>query len=523
MALPKEPRQKMINMMYLVLTALLALNVSSEILNAFKTVNNSLVNANGVIDEKNKGVYRSFEELAKDAQTAEKAKKWQPLANEAATLSADVNKYIDDLKLKLKQESGLKTNKEGVEEFKEDDLEAATRLFDKNGEGPKLHDRLEEFKNKLLNILDPSKFTEEADKKEVAEEKARLEKTLPLDLSVPPSQAGNTKLSWTESYFHMTPTIAALTILSKFQNDVKNSEAQMADYCLSRVGSVKVVFDEFQPLVGTNSTYLMPGQDLEVSAGIGAYSKAAKPTVSINGAVVPLNADGLAVFKKQVGGVGDQTVAVNINYTKPDGTPGTLSKTIHYTVGQPSGASVFLEKMNVMYIGVENPLMVSAGSAGKEKMSVSFTGGSITSAGGDRYIAKPTQAGPAEIKVTVEGKTSSFPMRCKILPDPTAMVGTNKGGSISAALFKAQGGLFARLLESEFDAPFQVLSYKLGGNGGAFPTYQEAPNEGPRWSGNAASIVSRATPGSSIFFDQIRVKGPDGKVRELPGIYFNLK
>lgn len=512
----------MINMMYLVLTALLALNVSSEILNAFKTVNNSLMNANGVIDEKNIGVYRSFDELAKDEQTRANALKWQPLANEAAKLSADANKYIEDLKLKLKQEANLKTEN-GVEEFKEDDLDAATRLFDKKGEGPKLQKRLEDFKTQLLNILDPNKFTDQADKKDVVEEKEKLAKTLPLDLSIPKSQSGNTNYDWTQAYFHMTPTIAALTMLSKFQNDIKNSEAQMVDYCLSKVGSVKVVFDEFQPLIGTNATYLMPGQDLEITAGIGAYSKAARPTITINGASAPLNAEGVGVYKTQVSGVGSKSVVVNINYVKPDGTTGSVSKTINYTVGSPSGASIFLEKMNVMYIGVDNPLTVSAGSAGKEKMSVSFTGGTISSVGGDKWIAKPTQTGTAEIRVTVEGKTSAFPIRCKTLPDPTAMVGGSKGGSIATALFKAQGGVIARLLDSEFESPFQVVSYRLGANGGAFPVYQEASNEGPRWSGAAANIVSRATPGSSIFFDQIRVKGQDGKVRELPGIFFNLK
>ncbi|MBV4357940.1 type IX secretion system motor protein PorM/GldM [Pinibacter aurantiacus] len=523
MALPKEPRQKMINMMYLVLTALLALNVSAEILNAFRTVNNSISTANGVIDAKNKTVYESFDALAKDPQTEANAKKWQPLAQEAQKLSADMNTYLDGLKLTLKQESGLH-QVDGVEEFKEDNIDAPSRLFDTKGEGPKLQQKLTEFKTNLLNVLDPSKFPgETALQKEITEEKERLTKTLPLDLAIPASHSGNSSNNWTQAYFHMTPTIAALTILSKFQNDVKNSESQVADYCLSKVGSVKVIFNKFDAIVGTNSTYLMPGQELEISAGIGAYSDAVKPTVTINGAVVPLNSDGRAIFKKQVSGVGEQSVAVHVNYTKPDGTQGVSDRVIKYTVGQPSGASVFLEKMNVMYIGVENPLMVSAGSAGKEKMSVSFTGGSITSAGGDRYVAKPTQAGPAEVRVTVEGKTSTFPMRCKILPDPTAMVGTNKGGSISSALFKAQGGMFARLLESEFDVKFEVLSYKLGANGGAFGTYQEAANEGPRWTGKASDIVTRATPGSSIFFDQIRVKGPDGKVRELPGIFFNLK
>ncbi|HUQ64772.1 MAG TPA: hypothetical protein VM101_01355, partial [Flavitalea sp.] len=128
MALPKEPRQKMINMMYLVLTALLALNVSSEILNAFKTVNNSLMNANGVIDTKNKSVYTSFDEMVKDPKTAEKAKIWQPYAEEAKSLATDVNNYLESVKKELKTRSGLKIVK-GVEEFKEDDLDASSRMF----------------------------------------------------------------------------------------------------------------------------------------------------------------------------------------------------------------------------------------------------------------------------------------------------------------------------------------------------------------------------------------------------------
>src|SRR5215210_1118016 len=105
MSLPKEPRQKMINMMYLVLTALLALNVSSEILNAFKTVNTSITNANNVIDTKNQTVYTSFDQLLKDPQTAEKAKMWQPFANEAKTLSADMDAYLNNLKTDLKKAS----------------------------------------------------------------------------------------------------------------------------------------------------------------------------------------------------------------------------------------------------------------------------------------------------------------------------------------------------------------------------------------------------------------------------------
>lgn len=523
MALPKEPRQKMINMMYLVLTALLALNVSTEILNAFRTVNSSINNANAVIDAKNNTSYTSFDELLKDEKTKEKARIWQPYALQAKALSTTVNGYIDKLKQDLKVESGLKTE-DGVEKFNDDNLEASSRLLVEQGKGKELFEKLREFKEKILNTVDPSKFSDPVIKKSVAEKRAQLDKSFPLDLSVPKSQTGSENTDWSYSYFHMTPTIAAMTILSKFQNDVKSSEAQVVDYFLSQVGSVKVVFDEFQPLIGTNATYLMPGDNLEVTAGIGAYSKAATPIISIGGSTLPLT-EGKAVYKTTVSGAGEKSVGVNIRYTKPDGTIGSLERVIKYTVGVPSGASVFLEKMNVLYIGVDNPINISAGSAGLEKMDVRFSGaGEIKSLGGGRYTIKPSGApGRANINVAVNGKATPFEMRIKKLPDPQAMVGANKGGSISTAQFKATGGLFAKLgQDSDFDVTFQVVSYSIGANGGSFQKYEQSSNEGARWSGSAASIIQKATPGSSIFFDQIKVKGPDG-VRDIPAIVFQLK
>ena len=457
MALPKEPRQKMINMMYLVLTALLALNVSSEILNAFKTVNASIASANAVVDDKNKTTYESFEQKLKKPETAEKAGIWYPKAQQAQKLSAEMSKYLDDLKTNLKKESKGENIGTAEEKFSEDNLDASTRMLVEGKEGDELLKKLTDYKAQMLAI--------------VPEMKAQFEKSLPLDLTVPKSQTGTIASNdWKSAYFRMTPTIAALTILSKFQNDVKNSEAQVVDYCHKEIGEVEVVFDEFQAFAGTNSTYLMPGQELEITAGVGAFSKAAKPSVSINGAPVALGAEGTAVYKTTVSGAGERSVNVEVKFKKPDGTDAVLNKTIKYTVGVPSGASVFLEKMNVLYIGVDNPIMVSAGSAGKEKMNVSFTGGAISGAGGDRYIVKPTKAGPAEIKVTVDGKTSAFPMRVKNLPDPTAMVGQSRGGSIPASSFKAMGGMLAKLMDSEFDAPFQVVGYTLGANGGAFAT-----------------------------------------------------
>src|ERR687889_9484 len=107
MSLPKEPRQKMINLMYLVLTALLALNVSSEILNAFKTVNNSLMNANGIIEAKNQGIFNSFDKKMADPKTAQLAAIWKPKAEQARTYADGLFSYIEGLKVELMKEAGL--------------------------------------------------------------------------------------------------------------------------------------------------------------------------------------------------------------------------------------------------------------------------------------------------------------------------------------------------------------------------------------------------------------------------------
>ena len=529
MSLPKEPRQKMINMMYLVLTALLALNVSVEVLNAFKTVNHSIEKSNQVIDEKNNLTYAAFAKEITDPQTMAKAKVWAPPAQQVQKLSKDLSAYLDQLKEKLITESNPKTNKEGRREYTEGNLDAATRIMDKGGEGPKLYAKLKQYRLDLLALIDPAKYPEEGDK--VKEDLARQQKefshSLPLDTRIPPSESGNTTIgsdsakNWTVRYFHMTPTVAALTILSKFQSDVKNSESQVVDYLHKQIGEVKIVFDKFDAIVSPSATYLMPGDELSVKAGIGAFSSAAKPRISINGAEVPVNADGVAEWKTKVSSTGN--VHVKIEYAKPDGTIVPVEKDVKYTVGQPSGASVFLEKMNVLYVAEDNPIKISGGSVGREKVHVSFTNGEITHTDGDSWVAVPKTPGMGKIEVDADGKKTYFDMRIRYLPNPTGFVGTKMGGAMSSAEFKAMGGVIAKLENSEFESHFVVVGYKVAALGGPISQYREANNDGPRWTGQAQALIQQCGPGTNVFFDQVRVKGKDGRIRELPPMVFNLK
>ena len=128
MALPKEPRQKMINIMYLVLTALLALNVSSEILSAFKTIQHSLSNANVIIEKKNTDILKSLDKKLEDPKTADKAAIWAPKAKRAQELSDALYNYIETLKHDLKVAADLKI-KNGEEEYNDHNLSTTTRFF----------------------------------------------------------------------------------------------------------------------------------------------------------------------------------------------------------------------------------------------------------------------------------------------------------------------------------------------------------------------------------------------------------
>lgn len=505
MALPKEPRQKMINMMYLVLTALLALNVSSEILHAFKVVDNSLVSSNGIVRNSNDVISSSLAEQGKKAELAAKVAIWKPKADSAIKMANDLAANIEGLKLQLKQAADLDTI-DGVEEYKESDLEAATHLMGVKGEGAKLQAALDEFSKKVVTVVP-------------ADKRSKLAK-LPIDVSVPKTQ-NITNATWTDAYFHMTPTVAALTILSKFQNDVLRSGNIVAEYCQAQIGKVEVVLDKFEVLTSQNSSYLLPGQTLEIKAGIGAFSSAAKPSITIGGNTQIANDSGFARSLIPIGGGGGGSVPISVSFKDPaTGLVTTKTSVVNYTVGQPSGASIFLTKMNVMYVGVDNPFTVSSGSGKFENLKVSFTAGAVSGSGAERII-KPTATGPATLTLTVDGKNYPFPIRCKNLPDPVPYVGQWSGGKVSAAQFRVMGGLRAALKDSDFDAPFQVVSYVMAGNGAGFSQYTQTSVTGAQWGTN--SIISQCKVGSTVFFDDIIVRGPDGKPRKLSSIAFQLQ
>ncbi|MGC4101632.1 type IX secretion system motor protein PorM/GldM [Ferruginibacter sp.] len=490
MALPKEPRQKMINIMYLVLTAILALNVSAEVINAFRTVDSSLQTSNSNISASNATLYKSLEEKKSEAASAAQANVWAPKAESAKKLSDEMITYIEALKKELKEGSGLRIV-DGVEDFKLDGLDASTRIFETNGKGKEFEAKLVAYKEAMLNI-DPTI-------------RAQFEKTLPIDVTPPLSQEGHQK-DFTSSYFHMTPTIAALTMLSKFQNNVKNAENQVVTFCHNKVGEVKVHMDQVGVLVGQNSNYLMPGQELVVKAGVGAYSSASKGTLTINGSPQSL-VNGQTEYKTTVSGSGPHTIQITGTFTGEDGKPVPINEKVEYVVGVPGGAAVMLDKMNVFYIGVDNPVTISSGS-GWDKTTVTGTGCTISGTGSNRTV-RVSAPGTASINVVADGKSSKFDFRIKRIPDPVFKVGDGKI-RMASVVFKSQDFCRAELENFDFALNYSVVSATVYFTGANFPTLQQ----GAITSNSLAPIkalMQRCGPGSTITFDNVKVSGPDGQ------------
>ena len=510
--LPRDPRQKMINVMYLVLTAILALNVSNEVINAFKVVNTSLVTSNNNITASNNTLYKSLEDKLHEPQSAEKAAIWEPKAMQAKKLSDDMNNYINDLKTQLLNAADFRKvydskTKDSVGDYREDNLDASTRMFETHGKGKELKDRLDQYKEQMLAI-DPT----------IAKQFAG---SFPVT-TVPPPASDGTRKDFTQTFFHMTPTVAALTMLSKFQNNVKNAESMIVTYCHSQIGAVEVHMDQVGVLVGQSSNYLMPGQQLTVTAGVGAYSSSVKSDISINGSPVNL-VNGQGTYTTTASGAGTHTIEINGSFTNENGVKVPIHQTVNYVVGTPGGAAVMLDKMNVFYIGVPNPVTINSGTGwDKTHVSIEGGGGSINPASGPgKFTVNVKSVGKASINVDANGKTSTFDFRVKRIPDPVIMVGPKAGGRVQSVVFKNQNFARAELPYFDFDAHFNIVSATIYFSGANFSNVQQAEIHGGSLEG-IKNYLQKCIPGSSITFDNVKVQGPDGAIRNIDGTAFLL-
>jgi gliding motility-associated protein GldM len=507
MSIPKEPRQLMINLMYLVLTALLALNVSAEVMNAFFSLDKGIKNSMNIVENANGKLMESINKQA-DAYKSENNDKYRQRAQEAQTLTNEFVKYIDDVRAQV-FELGR-----GASDYDPDipkdirNKDVTTNLFINEGKGAEIEQRIRDTRTKLLELADNDQA---------------VEQQLPLRIEdLPP---GADAKNWPELKFKQMPVAAVFPILSKLQSDAKSSAASVLNYCAVKVGGQETVrLDNFIPVLAPVKSYLIAGEKFEADVFLGAYSSQADNiSISVNGQGLAVS-QGKAHFTQEAGSLGTKDVNVSINVKNPlTGEVKNYSQKFQYEVGQRSVA-VQLDKMNVFYIGVENPITVSAAGANSNTVRVSGSGVNVRGAGGSKYIVTASTPGEAKISVSAEGSTSTFSYRVKRIPDPVPLLGAqHKSGAIANGTFKAQGGIAGVLQNFDFEAKCDVVGFGV--------TYLakrqdpvERPNSGARWSSDVAGLIQKARPGDSYFFDDIKVKCPgDQASRNIGGLAFKIR
>lgn len=545
MSIPKEPRQQMINMMYLVLTALLALNVSAEILNAFKLVKDGLHTSNEAIEGKNLGTMVSFEKSMEN--DPKKTGPYYEDAKKVRQMTAEFIEYVDGIEKQLIEESGGYEDAEKTELKGKKNVDVTTRLMVEKKKGAELKMKIEELRSALVNLpslqkLDPA-------------EKEELYKNLTLNADFDPNAKAVKRLgkkSWEDYNFGRVPVIAVVTLLEKFKGDAKNSEAAILDKLYSKIDAASYKFDELSAKVIAPTSYVLAGTEYTADIFVSATSSTQNPEVFIgrfnnkvkigpNGKLETIKTDemplqegyqplkveggyGKYIDKPTALGIKEVTGAVRVKRPQGDGYEYFPFK-FEYTVAQ-AGVVVSPDKMNVFYIGVDNPVSISVPGFPDEKVSATITSGTITGGRG-KYIVNVTQPGKTTVIVSAkqpDGSTrqmGSVEFRVKRVPDPIAKVGDQAGGNIAASKFKVQRGLVAVLENFDFDIKFQIVGFEMT-YGAKRQDLVSARTNGPLFDAKMLEFINRAKPGDTFYFDDIKAKGPDGTTRKLPSIAFKL-
>lgn len=539
----QTPRQKMIGMMYLVLTALLALNVSKEIINSFMVIETGLISTKSGIDNKNGILYGQFELAVLNDE--KKAKPFYDKAMAIKAKSEELSKFIQEIKGEIKTEAQFGVNYSPDQKAVGDTL--SSRLLDKpddydtpthymigddpanvTGKAAELKTKLGDYHKFLMDQLSP-------------QEQKDLENNLStLKTEEQWNQSEEKMVSWEWYNFYHMPITAMLANLTRMQVDVKNAEGDVVNELLGSVSKNDFKFDTLAAKVVAPTSYVLSGDKYVANLFVAAFSTTQNPEIwlceydsvtkqpkgPIDSTSVKVSR-GIGTYEVPAGSVGLQTWSGLIRVKKPDNSYESYPFKSEYIVAAPS-AAVFLQKMNVFYIGVDNPITISAAGVSANDLQPSMTGGTMRASGKPgEYIVNVSSGTKATINVGaklngVQKSMGSFEFRIKRVPDPVAYVGTIKGdGQMTKAELNTASGVFARMENFDFDLSFSVVSFVMSMNVNG--VFVEKKGNGPAITPDMKSLLAGAKPGNKVFFEQVTVKGPDGTLRKIPGVNIKVK
>lgn len=563
----ETPRQKMIGMMYLVLTALLAMNVSKEVLDSFVLVDKGLRKTESTLDSKNNDTMGAF--AAKSAANPEKTKPFKDAADEVVARSTEMLEYIEELKARTMSVShnanALKFG-EGFEEYMVDGETVSLDAVDENGdaiitkkdenqentsllvggapEAPKetewsaheLKLKLEAYRDYLKSI----KFKEVTGKQwEVPQ---GLLSAIDKIFTYEDSEEDDKVVKWeTKNFFH-NPLAAVIPVMTKLQVDVQNAQADMLSALLGGIEGKSYKFTNLVPLVVPQTSYILQGDTFRADVLLAAYDGTNPPKFYIDdkkwdGQDSTALADVTDEMRLDVGtnGLGELKIASNqvglgehqfkgkIVYSGPSGDEDYSFYVPKFTVASPA-LVISPVKMNVFYRGLPNPVEISVPGVPADKLRPSISGGHSLTKDANGWVVKPGKGNEAVITVSAEMPDGSVvnmgkkDFRVKRIPDPVPSF-AGKGPSDSTVPKGDMGvaaGVRAEMENFDFDVTVKVESFNMIfiRDGQVI----EKVSNSNRVTEEMKANMKKVGKGQKLYIEKIKVKLPDGTTRQVANI-----
>lgn len=507
-----SPRQKMINMMYLIFIAMLALNMSKEVLSAFGLLNDKIATANVAADQRNQAFLGGLEEKA-----GEQPAKYRPIlekANQVNALAQDLDSYIAQVKTEMmaKVEDPTDYEKQDRPDFLDQKWFSGDKL---SKDGQEFVDKVNAFREGVVAIIGDSYPQIAAD----VEEKFS---------TAPEKNRKGTEVKWLNYNFEGFPMIASRTKLTQMQADIKTTQNEVLQAMLAGEQVKQLSMSNYQAIVVPDKTAFFNGENFKGKVVLGRFDNTLKfDKVMVNGKEVTETQGGQVVLDFPAGNVGEQELKGELQFKEGDSIISIPIQSTYAVIPKPNAAVISADKMNVVYRGVENPMTISIPGVG----SATANAPGLKPAGGPgKYTMNVTGVQGREVKINVSGKlpggetvSDSKTFRIKDIPRPTGTVRGEDGGG-GPVRMQRQGleisTIGAALTDFDFDLSLSVtgFSFRVPGQ----PTIKVSGN---KLSSEAKNALKRAGRGETVqIFDiNANLSGNSGyKLKKISPVFVEL-
>ncbi len=525
---PETPRQKMIGMMYLVLTAMLALNVSADILNGFLMVDSSLISSIESSKKQNTALYDDMAYLYK--QNPEKVGEWLEKSNQVRLKSDTVIAFIHQVKADLmSQADGVQIAPDTVNAHKlvtKDNTDIASNYFIGNDDvigtekGQQLKKMLEDYRHFVEHMFGNDKMHTEIYEK-------RFSTNPVLD------SHGAEEKPWLNAMFESMPIIAVTTQLSKYENDILTTESEVIQYFKAQTDAGDFRVNKIEAFVIPDSRHVIRGDQFKAKIVLAAIDSTKVPEYFVGNQQLPSEMYNVTCNSTGVFPFSGKIVLKGI-----DGIPREYPFSDEYTVGEPT-ATIANEDMNVVYRGYENRLNIAVPGVASENIIVEAKNAQMIKPSGKQkhWICRPTSAANVELIVYAKGedgskkKMATHEFRTLRLPNPNAFLTfTDKRGEIYATADKEPSRddllrsreVIAQYADGMLKANFTIVGFTIyaqDATGGVTPVSSNSS----KLTASQMKVIKGKKRGSRLVIEDIRAKGPDGVVRDLSPISIAVK